>query len=140
MTTAHRTAQRILTLGAVLLLAAGCAGESRDTATVSESGTVDPSAMTDAQARPARVVIDVTIEGGQVTPTNAQLQAGVDEPIILRVASDVTDELHVHSTPEHSFDVGIGPAQSFQFTVEVPGRVDIELHKLHKTIATIQVQ
>ncbi|QZT62687.1 hypothetical protein [Mycolicibacterium austroafricanum] len=123
-----------------MLLAAGCAGESPDTATASGSGTVDPSAMTDAQARPAQVVVDVTIEGGQVTPTNAHLQAGVNEPIVLRVASDVTDELHVHSTPEHSFDVGIGPAQSFQFTVEVPGRVDIELHKLHKTIATIQVQ
>lgn len=115
-------------MGAAILLAAGCAGESADTA------------VTDARDRPTQLVIDVMIEGGQVSPTNAHLQAGVNEPIVLRVASDVEDELHVHSTPEHSFDVGIGPAQSFQFTVEVPGRVDIELHKLHKLIATIQVQ
>lgn len=132
MTTAHRIVQRILPLGAAALLVAGCAGES-------PSATPDTQAPP-AQAPPAQLVVDVTIEGGQVTPTNAHLQAGLNEPIILRVASDVADELHVHSTPEHSFDVGIGPAQSFQFTVEVPGRVDIELHKLHKTIATIQVQ
>ncbi len=96
--------------------------------------------MTDAQAPPERLVIDVTIKGGQVTPTNEQVQAGLDEQIIIRVNSDVTDELHVHSSPEHTFDVGIGPAQSFQFTVGVPGRVDVELHQLHTTIATIQVQ
>jgi hypothetical protein len=29
--------------------------------------------------------------------------------------------------------------QSFQFTVDVPGKVDVELHKLSKTIATIAV-
>ncbi|PRC46902.1 hypothetical protein C6A85_87705, partial [Mycobacterium sp. ITM-2017-0098] len=102
--------------------------------------SVDPSAMTDAQAPPEQLVIDVTIEGGKVTPTNEQLQAEVNEPIVLRVDSDAADQLHVHSTPEHSFDVGIGPAQSFQFTVTVPGRVDVELHELHTTVATIQVR
>lgn len=96
--------------------------------------------MTEAQAPPQQLVIDVTIKGGTVTPTNEQLQAEVNEPIVVRVDSDATDELHVHSTPEHSFDVGVGPAQSFQFTVTVPGRVDIELHEAHTTIATIQVR
>lgn len=96
--------------------------------------------MTDAQTPPEQLVVDVTIKGGTVTPTNEQLEAGVNEPIVIRVDSDAVDELHVHSTPEHSFDVGVGPAQSFQFTVAVPGSVDIELHELHTTIATIQVR
>lgn len=96
--------------------------------------------ISDPQSPPDQIVIDVVIEAGQVTPTNQQLRASVNEPIVVRVASDATDELHVHSTPEHTFAVGIGPAQTFQFTVEVPGRVDVELHTLHKTIATIQVQ
>jgi hypothetical protein len=46
----------------------------------------------------------------------------------------------VHSTPEHKFDVEAKPNQSFQFTVDVPGKVDVELHKVDKTIATITVQ
>ncbi|MDZ4265981.1 MAG: hypothetical protein U1D00_09840, partial [Mycobacterium sp.] len=88
----------------------------------------------------APLVIDVTIEGGDVTPSNAALQAAVGQPIVIRVASDSADELHVHSTPEHTFDIGVGPDQSFEFTVDMPGRVDVELHQLPKTIATIQVR
>ncbi len=133
------TTRKLLAVTAATLLLAGCGtGESGDTAT--SSGSVNPSAMTDAQAPPEQLVIDVTIKGGKVSPADEQLQADVNEPIVIRVDSDVADELHVHSTPEHSFDVGIGPAQSFQFTVAVPGRVDIELHELHTTIATIQVR
>ena len=54
--------------------------------------------------------------------------------------SDVADELHVHSNPEHTFKIEAKPAQTFQFTAEVPGQVDVELHQLNKTIATIAVQ
>lgn len=136
MTKAH-----LFAVATAALLLAGCGtGESGDTPPASGSQTVDPSAMTDAQAPPEQLVIDVTIKGGKVTPTNDQLQADVNEPIVIRVDSDAADELHVHSTPEHNFDVGVGPAQSFQFTVRVPGRVDVELHELHTTIATIQVR
>ncbi len=86
--------------------------------------------MSDQQAPPAQLVIDVTIKDGEVTPTNAQFNAKVNEPIVLRVNSDAADQLHVHSTPEHTFDVEPKHGQSFQFTVAVPGKVDIELHQL----------
>jgi ABC-type glycerol-3-phosphate transport system substrate-binding protein len=138
--------RQLLAAAAAMLLLAGCGGgESADAPGSSSQGTTAPSArppnsMTDGQAPPEQLAIDVTIKGGKVTPTNEQLQAEVGEPIVVRVDSDATDELHVHSTPEHSFDVGIGPGQSFQFTVSVPGRVDIELHQLHATVATIQVR
>ncbi len=47
----------------------------------------------------------------------------------MRVNSDVADELHVHSTPEHTFKIEAKPTQQFQFTVDVPGKVDVELHQ-----------
>jgi len=130
---------------AAALITAGCGGSnSSDNAsgstTSSQPSTVSPSDMSNEQAPPARLVIDVTIKDGNVTPTNAQLQSGVNEQIVVRVNSDAADELHVHSTPEHSFNIEAKPMQSFQFTVGVPGKVDVELHKLNKTIATIQVQ
>lgn len=96
--------------------------------------------MSNEQAPPSRLLIDVTIKGGDVTLANQQLQAAVKEQIVIRVNSDAADELHVHSTPEHSFNIEAKPMQSFQFTVDVPGKVDVELHKLNKTIATITVQ
>jgi hypothetical protein len=89
---------------------------------------------------PERVVIDVTISAGQATPVNQQVLAAVKQPIILRVTSDATDELHVHASPEHTFTVKPGTPQSFQFTVDVPGKVDVELHELNRVVATITVQ
>jgi hypothetical protein len=127
------------------LLSAGCGGSNGSdialgTASSSQPSTVGPSDMSNEQAPPARLIVDVTIKDGKVTPTNQQLKAGVQEQIVIRINSDAADELHVHSTPDHSFNVEAKPMQSFQFTVDVPGKVDVELHKLNQTIATIQVQ
>ena len=131
---------------AAALITAGCGGStSSDNATGSaqpsnQPSTVSPSDMSNEQAPPARLNIDIDIKGGNVTPTNQQLQAAVKEQIVIRVNSDAADELHVHSTPEHKFNIEAKPMQIFQFTVDVPGKVDIELHKLDKTVATITVQ
>lgn len=84
--------------------------------------------------------VNVTITKGQVTPTNATLQAKVKQLITFHVTSDVTDELHVHSVPDHKFEIAAVPNQTFQFSVDVPGNVEVELHHLDRTIATIQVQ
>ncbi|QLL09679.1 hypothetical protein [Mycobacterium vicinigordonae] len=105
------------------------------TATLVGCGGKSPS-----KPRSQALIVDVVIANGQVTPTNATLHASVGQQINLRVSSDVTDELHVHSTPDHKFHVAATPDQTFQFTVDVPGSVDVELHHLHRTIATIQVQ
>ncbi|WP_428340045.1 hypothetical protein [Mycobacterium sp.] len=83
--------------------------------------------------------VDITIAHGQVTPANATLQAGVRQPITLHVTSDVPDELHVHSVPDHKFEVAAAVNQTFQFSVDVPGSVDVELHHLDRTVATIHV-
>ena len=87
----------------------------------------------------AALTIDITISHGQVTPANATLQATVHQPITLHVTSDATDELHVHSVPDHKFEVAATANQTFQFSVDVPGSVDVELHHLDRTVATIHV-
>jgi hypothetical protein len=134
------TNKTLLTLStALLLITAGCGG-SETAQSTSTPSTINPSDMTDQQAPPARLVIDVTIKGGEVTPTNAQLETKAKNPIIVKVNSDAADELHVHSSPEHTFKVEPRGGQSFQFTVDVPGQVEIELHQLKRTIATVQVQ
>jgi hypothetical protein len=139
------TSRTLLILTAAALITAGCGGSNgTDNASSSAASkapsTVNPTDMSNDQAPPNRLDIDVDIKGGNVTPTNQQLKAGVKEQIIIRVNSDAADELHVHSNPEHKFNVEAKPMQIFQFTVDVPGKVDVELHKLNKTIATIQVQ
>lgn len=85
-------------------------------------------------------IVDINIAGGIVTPTNGEAQGTVGKPIVLKVDSDVSDSLHVHSVPEHTFQVEPRPDQQFEFAVDVPGQVDIELHDLNRTVVTIQVR
>ncbi|WP_197376346.1 hypothetical protein [Mycolicibacterium baixiangningiae] len=143
MTRTARRSGSVLIMTAAALLVAACGG-SQDSGEASSPGpsasTINPSEMTDQQRPTDRLTIDISIEGGTVTPTNARLQGKVGQPIVLRVNSDVADELHVHSVPEHTFAVEPKPGQQFQFTVDVPGNVDIELHNLHLVIAGVQVQ
>ncbi len=122
----------------VLVCAAGCA--SSDNAGGNHSGHQAGTTSASPQPQAASLVIDVAIKGGNVTPTNAQFQANVGKPIELRVSSDAADELHVHSNPEHTFPVEAKPNQTFTFTVEVPGSVEVELHQRGRTVATIQVR
>lgn len=130
-------AATVVLTGAVLA-AAGCSGSTEEPA--AQTGASAAPALSDQQAPPARVVIDVTIANGQVTPVNQQVRAAVKQPIVIRVTSDAEDELHVHANPEHTFTVKPEPLQSFQFEVEVPGKVDVELHQLNRVVATITVQ
>jgi hypothetical protein len=121
-----RMVKRLLASAGAALLMCGlvaCAGSPK---------TTQPSG--------AGLVVDITIAKGQVTPSNATLQAKVSQPITLRVTSDAVDELHVHSVPDHTFQVAATANQTFQFSVGVPGNVDVELHHLDRTIATIQVR
>ncbi|WP_006242383.1 hypothetical protein [Mycolicibacterium tusciae] len=134
------TVLSFLITAAFLTTACGGSESPSGTEATPSASTVDPSDMTDQQAPPDRLVLDVKIAGGNVTPTNAQFTATVNEPIVIRVDSDAVDELHVHSNPEHSYQIENKPGQSFQFTVAVPGKVDVELHELNKTVATITVR
>ncbi|MGE2813745.1 hypothetical protein ACQI5H_01155 [Mycobacterium heidelbergense] len=103
-------------------------------------GLVGCGGTSPSQPPAAGLDVNVTIANGQVTPTNATLQAKVKQQITFHVTSDVADELHVHSVPDHKFQVAAAPNQTFQFSVDVPGKVEVELHHLDRTIATIQVQ
>jgi plastocyanin len=103
------------------------------------TGLIGCSNATNSPA-PGNLTVNVTIANRQVNPANATLQAKVGQPIIFHVTSDAADELHVHSVPDHKFEIAAAPNQTFQFTVDVPGNVDVELHHLDRTIATIQVR
>jgi heme/copper-type cytochrome/quinol oxidase subunit 2 len=129
-------------IGSAVATAAACG--SAPSSSNSPSAAPSPSAQSPATASStsaeAGTIIDVTIANGAVTPTNAEIQAVTGQPIVLQVSSDAADSLHVHSVPEHVFDIAAGPGQRFEFTVDIPGRVAVELHDLHVTVVTIEVR
>ena len=126
----------------VLVLAGLTAGCSAKTETAPASSASKPASSSEAVTTPpaAGVAIPVTILKGVVTPNNGEYEAKVGEPITLAVDSDVADSLHVHSVPEHEFEVKPATGQNFTFTVTVPGQVVIELHNADKTVATLTVR
>jgi hypothetical protein len=141
----------LLVAALAVWLTAGCGGSKNTggtSSTTSPTGQASSSAASSSPTPPSgsqqppagAATFDVTIANGQVTPTNATWQAKVGQPVSVRVTSDAADELHVHSSPDHEFEIAAAPNQVFTFTVDVPGSVEIELHKLDKTIATLQVQ
>lgn len=106
----------------------------------SESTAAATSSATEPAPSPAAgPVVDVTIAAGTVIPTNAEVDARIGQPIVLEVTSDAIDSLHVHSVPERVFDVQPRAGQRFEFTVDIPGRVDVELHDLNRTVVTFAV-
>lgn len=137
---------RMSLIGLVVATVAACSAapsspSSPDSSSALPSNAPESSAETPSpQTAEAATVIDVTVAGGVVTPTNATVQATAGQPIVLQVSSDTVDSLHVHSVPEHAFDVAAVPDQRFEFTVDVPGRVAVELHDAHVTVVTIEVR
>ncbi|OZC89186.1 hypothetical protein [Rhodococcoides fascians] len=128
-----------VTGAAMLFLTVGCSSAS-DTGSSTAATSSAAEASTVADPQPVGTVIDVTITGGDISPTNERLDAVVGEPITLRVNSDTTDELHIHSVPDHTFEVEAKAEQTFEFTVDVPGSVAIELHHADRTVATLAVR
>ena len=127
---------------AVVMAACGSPPSSTDAPSAAPATSAQPvmtTSPTSASAE-AGTVIDVTVANGTVTPMNAETQAVAGQPIVLQVTSDAVDSLHVHSVPEHVFEVAATSDQRFEFTVDIPGRVAVELHDLHVTVVTIEVR
>ncbi|MFD6391438.1 hypothetical protein [Nocardia sp. NPDC060259] len=124
----HRLLRYGLLTLAVSSLLVGCASGDRSGARTTPNG--EPAART----------IDIRIANGTVSPANTRTEAEVGERIVLRVDSDTTDELHVHSDPAHTFPVAATSGQEFGFTVTVPGQVEIELHHAGRTVTTLLVR
>ncbi|MEU2041850.1 hypothetical protein [Nocardia niwae] len=112
------------------LLVTGCASTDPTTAPAASVPTGDSDAL----------VVAVRIAAGSVSPADARLETRVGRPIEVVVDSDTDDELHVHAAPEHTFAITPGAGQRFRFTVDVPGRVEIELHHARRTVATLLVR
>jgi len=122
-------------IGAAVAVLAACGSETSppNSSSASQSPSAQISAAAPSTGAEAGTVIDVTVDEGVATPTNAEVQAVAGQPIVLQVTSDAADSLHVHSVPA-------APYQRFEFTVDIPGRVAVELHDLHVTVVTIEVR
>ena len=125
---------------AAVALVAGCGSSSGGTSPTTAEPVPSTDSAASVSAQPDTLQMNLSIDGGTVEPTNQRLDASVGQSISMSITSDVADELHVHSVPEHTFEIEPGKDQLFAFTVDVPGQVDIELHHSDRTVATLVVR
>ena len=86
------------------------------------------------------VTIEIVEDGGQVTPDDGHpVEVSVGQEVQLNVSSDVDDEIHVHTQPDHEYEVTAGQDESYSFTVDSPGVYPIESHGLEITLVKLQV-
>ena len=80
------------------------------------------------------------IADGKVLPQGERVEATVGAKVTLDIRSDVDEEIHVHSDPEHTYEVKAGQPVTESFTVETPGQVAVEAHELGVTIVQLVVR
>ncbi len=114
-------------------------------ASPSASGSSDPTPS--ASATPSadtadRVVVDISIAGGRVTPSGEKVQVAVGQEVQLNVTSDVDDEIHAHtdSADGYALEVKAGVPATGTFRVSSPGSFEVESHDLEKIIVILNVR
>ncbi|MET1038671.1 MAG: hypothetical protein ABW075_10365 [Aeromicrobium sp.] len=136
-------ARLVPALLAATLLMTGCGGSSDDDAATEPAAATTEAPSPAPTAEPttdAGVAVDIEIQDGQATPQGERVEAAVGETITLTIASDVDEEIHVHSDPEHTWQVAAGESITESFTVETPGQVAVEAHHLGVTIVQLVVR
>lgn len=118
----------VVTAVAALALT-GCRGSSTGDGAASDRG---------GQAGP--VTIDIKVKNGDISPAGERVNATAGQTVKLNVSSDRPDEIHVHSEPEHEFEVEPGKAQTFTFTINRPGVYEVESHKTDTLILSLAVR
>jgi len=109
------------------------------------AGPPAPVAQAPVAAAPAAPAEPVTarefefeVAQGKVTGP-PQLQVNQNERVILRVRSDVADELHVHGY-DLSAPLPAGEQVSLTFVAGRSGRYEVELHGAHRDLGALEVQ
>lgn len=91
-----------------------------------------------AAPAPSVRVIDVSVAGGSVMGPGSRVEAALGEDLVLRVTSDVADEVHVHGYDERA-EVPAGGTVEIPFTADIPGGFDVELEGTGQLLFQLRV-
>ena len=134
---------------AALVLLTGCGTEAQDDAAPGDEPVVSiqtsqpsagaaPASPPPAAPSPSARVIEVTLEGGTVTGVSSRVEVALGERLIIRVTSDVADEVHVHGYDERAA-VPAGETVDIPLTADIPGGFEVELEETGRLLFQLRV-
>ena len=134
---------------AALVLLTGCGTEVpraavpgdepvASTQTSGPSAGAAPASPPAAAPSPSARVVDVTLAGGTVTGVSSRVEAVLGERLVIRVTSDVADEVHVHGYDERAV-VPAGGTVEIPLTADIPGGFEVELEESGRLLFQLRV-
>lgn len=76
---------------------------------------------------PAVRVITASFTGGEVVVDSPRVETSLGEEVLLRISSDVVEEIHVHGYDVYA-DIPAGGSVDIPLTLTLPGAYEVELH------------
>ena len=89
--------------------------------------------------QPAGMTFDIVIEDGKIVQGDETINVTEGDTLILRVTSDVNEELHVHGYDE-AVQLEKGRTATLTFVADVTGRFPFELEESRIDLGVIEVQ
>jgi len=83
-------------------------------------------------------VVRVGFANGQVSGDTGTVPVALGEQVRLEVTSDTAEEAHLHGYDEE-VEVPAGGTATIDFTADVPGEFEFELHHSGAPLATLRV-
>ena len=123
----------------VLALLVGCSAGSAGDGTETGQGAAGAPAAAPTTAAPAAPrVLDVRYTGGEVSGVDSRVPVELGEQVVLRVTSDVEDEVHVHG---YDLDLALVPGRPAEvtFTADIAGVYEVELHDARRPLFQLRV-
>ena len=109
------------------------AGSQATTVTTPTTGGGSP-----ATTSTAGTVLSVRVRGGSVDGASRQ-RATLNQPVTIRVTSDVADEIHVHGY-DKTAPVAAGGTGEVTFVANIPGVFEVEFERSRKLLFTLEVR
>ena len=127
---------RLAAVALVVLAACGNEDDSPTVATAESTSTVVPAPA--GTSPPTPTVLSVNVRGGSVEGASRQ-RAPLNQPVTIRVTSDVAEEVHVHGYDKRAA-VTAGSSVDITFVANIPGVFEVEFERSHKLLFSLEVR
>jgi len=124
----------------VLVVLVACGGGDDDSPTVgSDTPATTSAGGSTATTTASATILTATFRGGSVVEGGSRQRATLNQPVTIRVTSDVADEVHIHGY-DKKVNVAAGQTAEVTFNATIPGVFEVELEKAKKVLFTMEVR
>lgn len=120
----------------------GCSAGTEQIATDNPVVQATPTATATAAPAPTPTppsvrIIEVAYTGGKVVTADSRVETTLGEKIIVRISSDVADQIHVHGYNVYA-DVPAGGSVEIPLTMTLSGGYEVELHEAGRPLLQLR--